>query len=374
MAGLYIHIPFCATKCIYCDFYSRTDLHLTPAYIDALTRELELRRSYLGDESIATVYFGGGTPSTLQAADFDTVFTAIHRHYEVRADAEITLEANPDDISADYLRSLSHLPFNRISLGVQSFDDGELRMLRRRHTAMQALQAIDCCRDARFTNISIDLMYGLPSQTLESWERSLAQAIATGVEHISAYHLTYERGTELYRQKHDGIVVSASETMSESQFRKLRTMLAEAGYEHYEISNFCRDGFHSRHNSSYWDGTPYLGIGAAAHSYDGSSRQWNVASTEKYIAAIRSGKPDFERETLSVKDSYNEYIITRLRTAKGVAADEIGEKFSAEYAEYFSAAVKRLIDNGLLVEQAQRIRLSPSGLFISDSIFREIMR
>ena len=318
MAGIYLHIPFCKRRCIYCDFFSTTENDKKSTYVQALSKELELRKDYLDGEIIDTIYFGGGTPSQLEEKDFIQLFETIYRIYTVNPEAEITLEANPDDLTPEYIAMLRTLPFNRLSMGIQTFKEDTLRLLHRRHTAAQAQQAYQHCREAGFQNISIDLMYGLPGETLEDWQKDLQTALQMRPEHISAYHLIYEEGTPLWNLKEAHQVEETDEDLSVSLFKELIHTLKSNGYEHYEISNFCRPGFHSRHNSSYWTGKKYLGCGPSAHSYDGTSRQWNVASLSLYIQGIQEGTPYQEKEELDLYTRYNDFIITRLRTVYGI--------------------------------------------------------
>ena len=272
MAGIYLHIPFCKTRCIYCDFYSTTRSELKTRYVQALCRELTMRKEYLKGEDIETIYFGGGTPSQLEKEDFEQIFDTIREHYGLNHCQEITLEANPDDLSQEYLEMLSSLPFNRLSMGIQTFDDATLKLLRRRHNARTAIEAIDRCRKAGFQNISIDLIYGLPGETKERWENDLRQAISLNVEHISAYHLIYEEDTPIYNMLKQHQISEVDEDSSLEFFTLLIEHLQKAGFEHYEISNFCRPGKYSRHNTSYWKGIAYLGCGPSAHSFDGMTR------------------------------------------------------------------------------------------------------
>ena len=287
MAGIYIHIPFCKRRCIYCDFFSTTQSEKKSAYVRALCRELEMRWDYVEGEEIETIYLGGGTPSQLTEEELKAIFSSIYHIYKVKTNAEITLEANPDDLTPEYVAMLRQLPVNRISMGIQTFQEETLKLLHRRHTATQAIEAFRRCREAGFQNISIDLMYGLPGETLETWKEDLRQAINLRPEHISAYHLIYEEDTALWKLREQHQVEEADEDLSVSLFETLIDRLTEAGYQHYEISNFCLSGMHSRHNSSYWTGKKYLGCGPSAHSFNGVSRQWNVASLEGYIRSRR---------------------------------------------------------------------------------------
>lgn len=373
MAGIYLHIPFCKTRCIYCDFYSTTQLAQKEQYIQAVCEELVMRKSYLGGEPVRTIYFGGGTPSQLTFDDFQKIFKSIGQQYDMAHCEEITLEANPDDLTPDYLQQLAALPFNRISIGIQTFNDRILKRLKRRHTALQAVRAVENARLADFSNISIDLIYGLPGETIESWTTDLSQAIALGVEHISAYHLTYEEGTPLYILRQENKVKEVSEDNSLSFFSLLIRKLSEAGYEQYEISNFCLPDKYSRHNSSYWNRTKYLGIGTSAHSYNGESREWNVASLPDYIAGITSGKRNYEMETLDTTTKYNDLIITTMRTTWGLSLSLLEKEFGKRYLDHaLSNARKHLINRELEIHN-DHLRLTPKGIFVSDSIMSDLL-
>lgn len=374
MAGIYIHVPFCKSRCIYCDFYSTTLEEERPSYVNSLCRELEERKDYLSDEPIETLYFGGGTPSQLSADEFRQVFGVIERIYGLSACEEITLEANPDDLTDDYLSSLAELPFNRISMGVQTFNNELLSKLRRRHTSVQAIEAVQRCRKYGFKNISIDLMYGLPEETEQQWLCDLKQAIDLNVEHISAYHLIYEEGTPLFRMQQEKDVQEVDEEMSLSFFRSLIRELKQSGYEHYEISNFCLPNKHSRHNSSYWRGIPYLGCGPSAHSYNGRNRQWNVASLKEYIEKIQNGQSCFELETLSTATRYNELVMTSLRTMWGLSLSEVDRLFGFTYRNYCLKMAKKHLLNGKLLLEGDILRLSEEGIFISDSIMSDLLQ
>jgi oxygen-independent coproporphyrinogen-3 oxidase len=327
----------------------------------------------VGDESIETIYFGGGTPSLLQAADFEAIFGAILCHYNVLHDAEVTLEANPDDITPAYLAALRSFPFNRISLGVQSFDDKDLQMLNRRHDSRQAIEAINCCRNEGFVNLSLDLIYGLPGQTEARWEKNLLEAVRLDMPHLSAYLLTYEKVTQIYRQMESGAIRPVDDETSECFFYTLINILAQAGYLHYEISNFCKPDCFSRHNSAYWTGRKYIGVGPASHSYDSHSRQWNVASLTNYIDGYLHRNPAVEKETLTAKEHYNEYVITRLRTMWGISLSELRETFGREQSEYFIRQTEPYLRRKLLSETAGSVRISPDGWFVTDAILRDII-
>ena len=373
MAGIYIHIPFCKTRCVYCDFYSTTRNDLRQRYIGALCKELTLRRDYLQGEAVRTVYFGGGTPSQLEEQDFLQVFNTLSDVYGLSYCEEITLEANPDDLTEEYAAMLRRLPFNRISMGIQTFDDATLRLLNRRHNARQAIEAVECCRRHGFHNISIDLIYGLPGETDERWERDLRQAVALDVEHISAYHLTYEEGTPLYRMLQAHRVDEVDEDSSVRFFTTLMDTLSAAGYEHYEISNFCKPGLHSRHNTSYWQGIPYLGCGPSAHSFDTRSREWNIASLEKYISAIEEKNRCYEKEELSPTTRYNECVMTSLRTRRGIDLPTLEARFGQSLSDYCNTMAAPYLRSGKLELQDNHLRLTREGIFVSDGIISDLM-
>lgn len=373
MAGIYLHIPFCKRRCIYCDFFSTTQSERKTEYIHALCHELETRKDYLGEEGIETIYLGGGTPSQLDKEDFEKIFSSIYSNYHVTGQPEITLEANPDDLTSEYIAMLRSLPFNRLSMGIQTFNEPTLKLLQRRHTAGQAIRAFQECRAAGFRNISIDLMYGLPGETLSSWEQDLEQALALHPEHISAYHLIYEEGTALWKLREQHSVEEADEDLSVSLFSKLIDRLASAGYDHYEISNFCLPGLHSRHNSSYWTGKKYLGCGPSAHSYNGISRQWNVASLDKYIKGISAGAPDIEIEELDLYTRYNDFVITSIRTQWGMPLSGLRSKFGDKLYAYCLRMAAPHLEQGTLAIVEDTLKLTREGIFISDGIMSDML-
>ncbi|WP_308772614.1 radical SAM family heme chaperone HemW [uncultured Bacteroides sp.] len=373
MAGIYLHIPFCKRRCIYCDFFSTTENEKKEAYIQALVKELELRKDYLSEETIDTIYLGGGTPSQLEEKDFTQLFDHIYKVYPVNPAAEITLEANPDDLTPAYVNMLRGLPFNRLSMGIQTFKEDTLRLLHRRHTATQARQAYQRCREAGFHNISIDLMYGLPGETLEDWQKDLQTAISMHPEHISAYHLIYEEGTPLWKLKEAHKVEETDEDLSVSLFKELIHTLKAYGYEHYEISNFCQPGYYSRHNSSYWTGKKYLGCGPSAHSYDGISRQWNIASLSRYIQGIQQGTPYLEKEELDLYTRYNDFVITRLRTSSGIPTAVLKETFGDMLYNYCMRMASPHLQQALLTCDNHILKLTEKGIFISDGIMSDLL-
>lgn len=373
MAGIYLHIPFCKRRCIYCDFFSTTQSERKTAYVHTLCNELKMRKEYLEGENIETIYLGGGTPSQLDKEDFEFIFSYIYKNYSISDTPEITLEANPDDLTPEYIAMLRTLPFNRLSMGIQTFNESILKLLQRRHSARQAIEAFQNCRAAGFQNISIDLMYGLPGETLASWKENLEQAVDLHPEHISAYHLIYEEGTALWRLREQHKVEEADEDLSVSLFCTLIDRLSAAGYEHYEISNFCLPDLHSRHNSSYWMEKKYLGCGPSAHSYNGISRQWNVASLDEYMKGISAGTPVFEIEELDLYTRYNDFVITRIRTKWGMPLSKLRNEFGEELYDYCLRMAAPHLNQGTLELVNDVLRLTRKGIFISDGIMSDML-
>ena len=373
MAGIYLHIPFCKQRCTYCDFFSTLQSERIPRYVQALCQEIERRKDYLENEPVETIYLGGGTPSLLKEDDFQQLFDTIFRNFPLAEYPEITMEANPDDLTPEYNALLRKFPFNRISMGIQTFNDAILKRLNRRHTAQQAMEAFANCRKAGFQNISIDLMYGLPGETAESWNRDLQQAMEMRPEHLSAYHLIYEEGTPLWRMREQHRVEEADEDTSLTFFQMLIQRMKEQGYQHYEISNFCLPGLHSRHNSSYWTDKKYLGCGAAAHSYNGTSRQWNLASLDGYIQGITAGKEVAETEELDLYTRYNDFVITTLRTCWGMSLSHLKKEFGSVLADYCLRMASPYIKQNKLTCKQDILKLTEEGIFISDGIMSDLL-
>jgi len=370
MAGLYIHIPFCESRCIYCGFFSTTRHSMRDRYVDALCREVALRNDYLHDD-IHTIYIGGGTPSLLSEKQLQRLFNNI----DYSKAGEITLECNPDDITPEYAAAIGRLPVNRVSMGAQTFSDARLRFLRRRHGSADVSRAVTLLRKAGIGNISVDLMYGFPDETIDEWNNDITLALALGVEHISAYSLMYEENTPLHKILCEGKIAEIDEELSAAMYSTLIDRLAAAGYEHYEISNFARHGWRSRHNSSYWTAIPYMGIGAAAHSFDRTSRQWNVADIDKYIYSIGHGEIPMEREELTPDTRYNDTVMLRLRTCEGINLDSIARDFGPEYLNGCLNTARRYIADALLEHTADNyLRLTRRGLFVSDMIMSDLMK
>lgn len=369
MAGLYIHIPFCESRCIYCGFYSTTLPALRPRYVEALLRELELRR---GEQQgpWRTVYLGGGTPSQLEPSQLERLFEAI----DISEAVEVTMECNPDDLTDDFCRLLASLPVNRVSMGAQTFSDERLRFLRRRHCAADVQKAVERLRRAGIDNISVDLMYGFPQETMEQWRLDIAHALALGVEHLSAYCLMVEDGTPLFRLVSAGKVGEADEEQCRAMYYELVDRLTAAGYEHYELSNFARPSRRSLHNGSYWDGTPYVGLGAAAHSYDGACRKWNADNIYRYMEGVEKGEMAVGSERLDEATRYNDTVMLRLRTCEGIDLGRLEVLFGKTRLALCLDAARHYVADGLLEHTADgHLRLTRQGLFVSDMVMSDLM-
>jgi len=372
MAGIYLHIPFCRHKCLYCDFYSVASLTQKDLMVASLCNEIDLRKDYLAEKVVDTIYFGGGTPSVLTAGDVGQILDRIKCHFSINDNVEVTLEANPEDLSATFLQELYLVGVNRLSIGIQSFYDDHLRYFGRHHSAAQAIDAFNAARNAGFNNISIDLIYGFPGLELEQWERNVEMAIELSAEHISAYQLMVEPGSLFFKRQQQGNFVPANDEESIRHYQQLTTRLRSVGYEHYELSNFCKPGYESRHNSSYWYGAHYLGLGPAAHSYNSESRQWNAANNKQYLDGISSGRLAFEIEYLSEAEKYNELLLTRLRTSRGLLRTEL-DGLSIQTRKFFENQVRKMLNVGLVEERATGWIIPEQKWFISDGIIADMM-
>ncbi len=371
MAGLYIHIPFCNSKCAYCGFYSIASQRDKADFLLAMKRELVARKSYI-DETIKTVYFGGGTPSLLAPGEIAALLESIGQHFSVATDAEITLEANPDTLSRDYLGAVRKIGINRLSMGIQSFFDNDLQYLRRRHDSKHARACIDWAFETGFDNISIDLIYGLPTSDAEQWNRNLDLFFQTGVPHLSAYALTLEPNTLLSRQVETGKSLRPTEESAVRDYEILTRRVAEQGFLHYEISNFALPQKHSRHNISYWNETPYIGLGPSAHSYDGSSRQWNLANLQQYIRLAGLSDAVFEKETLTPAQHYDEYVMTNLRTLWGCDLKYMKRKLGPSFSEYCEEKAEKLIQQGRLSRTREFLHLTDKQMLFADGVAAEL--
>lgn len=378
MAGLYVHIPFCATRCSYCGFYSTTKLDLQDRYVDSLCREIALRKEYLSSYStdskaantiIRTIYIGGGTPSQLSRYSLEKLFHAIDTYLECSPE-EVTMEVNPDDVTNDLAETISALHINRVSMGAQTFNDNRLKFLNRRHKSFQVEQAIDILHEHGVGNISIDLMFGFPGQTCDSWKEDVRRAISLDIQHISAYSLMYEEGTKLYRMLKENMIKEIDEEVSLNMYNELINILCGAGYEHYEISNFAKKGYRALHNSSYWHDIPYLGIGAAAHSYNIKSRQWNVSDINKYIESISHDTVPFTFESIDADTHYNDIVTTELRTSEGIDLSRLADK----YVQYIVKQAARHVADKTVAINDGHLKLTREGLYISDMIMSDLMK
>ena len=373
MAGIYIHIPFCQSRCIYCGFYSTTLLNLRGQYIDAVCKEMALRKNYIDNEAYSTIYIGGGTPSLLTQDELQKLFSNLYETFNISSDTEITLECNPNDITTQFAKMLTQLPVNRISIGTQTFSDSRLKLIHRRHNTQEVYNAINLLRSIGISNISIDLMFGFPGETLEEWTSDIDKALELDVEHISAYSLMYEDGTQLTDMLEQGKIKEIDDETSLAMYKVLVSRLISNGYEHYEISNFARKGYRSRHNSSYWQQTKYIGLGAAAHSFDIKSRQWNISDIRKYILGIGKGIIPMEREILDADTTYNDIITTALRTKEGINLNKITTQLGNTYRKYLINNAKKHILENTLELSGNNLRLTYKGIYLSDMIMSDLM-
>ncbi len=368
MAGIYIHVPFCVSKCGYCDFYKVTNFDHKEGYVDALLRELELRRFFLEDAIVETIYFGGGTPSTLSLNQIELILKAITQFFVLSDLVEINVECNPDDITAEYLLGLKNIGVNRLSIGIQSFDDEMLRFMQRRHNSMQSFKAIDLAKKVGFDNISIDLIYGLPNISNAAWIKNVKMALELQISHLSAYHLTIEKGTAFEKLLQNGVITEVEEENSVLQFDILLDLAAKAGFEQYEISNFCKDGRYSQHNSNYWFGVPYLGLGPSAHSYNAKSRFWNVSDLSKYLLSLSRSVLPLQEELLTDIDKFNETLMIGLRTKWGVNINHFQNTLSPTLLVHFNNVLESQLSNGNVYLQNGFVRIKSSKFMVSDSI------
>ncbi len=373
MAGIYIHIPFCKKPCFYCDFYHVISVNDNSAFIDALLKEVTLRKDYLEDETVSTIYLGGGTPSVFSIKDLGTILNHINKLFRVTEDCEITIELNPDDVQPAYLEGLKNHNINRISLGIQSWRDSDLKMLNRRHDSVQAVVALKETLNAGFENVTIDLIYGIPGMSLKEWESNLDFSFSFGIKHLSAYHLTFEPGTVFGKMLKKGTISEIDENDSAAQFNILIEKAESAGFVQYEISNFGKPGYFSIHNSNYWKQVSYLGLGPSAHSFNGYSRQWNIRDLKDYIKSVNAGKSFFEREELDIKTRFNEYIMTSLRTMWGIDLEYVEGMFEKEGYDYVVNLAGKFRNYGLMKLEKKSLVLTNQGKLISDNIISEFM-
>lgn len=372
MAGIYIHIPYCKQACSYCDFYFTVHLLDKQEFIKALLEEIESRTAYLENQTIETIYFGGGTPSQLSTQELNSIIEAIRMNYSVTGNVEITVETNPDNLTEDYLKQLSEIGANRLSIGIQSFKNEDLTLMNRAHNVAEAKNCISLARVSGFNNISIDLIYGLPDSSIEDWQNNIQQALKLNPEHISAYNLTIETGTPLAHLVSKGRVSIPSDDEVVLQHNLLVDLLSKAGFEHYETSNFAKQGFRSKHNSSYWKGIHYLGFGPSAHSFNGTSRSWNIANTKKYVDLIRENKTHFESETLSLIDRINEFIMTGLRTVEGIDLNHFENNFGKKRLAVLLQESANALSKQYLALDQNRLFVTPKGKVLLDGITSDL--
>ena len=372
MAGIYIHIPYCKSKCIYCDFYSTPQVATMEQYVHSLLCEAQLRKTEISNP-VTTLYLGGGTPSVMPIELLSQLINGLHTIFNLENADEFTIEVNPDDVTPSYIKAMRQLGINRVSMGVQSFNDNELQAINRRHTAQQAIDAVKIIQNCGIGNVSVDLIYGLPGQSLDTWQRNVEQAISLNVQHISAYCLSYELGTRLWVMREQGKVQEASDELCVAMHNTLVNKLEQAGFEHYEISNFARPGFRSRHNSNYWNFTPYLGLGAAAHSFDGISRRYNPSSVKEYMKALSENRTAFTQEHLEWWERHDEEVMVRLRTSDGLDTSLFSQRYGKNAKACLLAKAQPFIEQSLLYHKGNIIGLTPKGVMLSDNIIRELM-
>lgn len=373
MSGIYIHIPFCRQACHYCDFHFFTSLKNKKPFLKALVKEIKLRRDYFGrdhsqTEKIQTIYFGGGTPSLLTKDEILVIIDELHKYHEIEPAAEITLEANPDDLSVEKINELKQTPVNRLSIGIQSFFDEDLKFMNRTHNAEEAIRSVKASQDEGFENITIDLIYGTPTLSNENWEQNLSRTFSLNVPHVSCYGLIVEPKTALHSFIKKGEIAPLDEQKTAEQFEIVMNRMKAENFIHYEICNFCKEGFYSQHNSSYWSQKKYLGLGPSAHSYNGISRQWNVANNNAYIRSFDNDHSFFESEKLSKTMRYNEYVLTSLRTMWGCDRETIKTNFGEDYLNYFLNEVEKYINSGMINKTENKLTLSDKGKLYADKI------
>ncbi len=372
MAGIYLHIPFCKQACNYCDFHFSTSMKMKVDFVKAIIQEIELRKDVFANKFISSIYFGGGTPSLLSKDELNMIFEKLYRSFKINADVEITLESNPDDLNFNKILQLKDTPINRLSIGVQSFRDEDLKYMNRAHTATEALNSIKVAQDIGFQNITIDLIYGTPGMSNEDWKYNLRKSFTLNLPHISSYALTVEEKTPLYYQILKKNISPVDEQQSADQFKILMDEMLRYGYEQYEISNFCKDNSYSKHNSSYWRKDHYLGLGPSAHSYFGNSRLWNVSNSVKYINALSESVLPLVNENLNTQDMYNEYVMTSLRTKWGCSLIQIEKDYPRFFLNYFKVQIKSHEINGYVIENKGVYRLSEKGKLIADRITSDL--
>ena len=371
MSGIYIHIPFCKQACHYCDFHFSTSMKKKEEMVLALAKEIHLRKDESSEETIETIYFGGGTPSVLTSAEINFLIDAVYQNYKVVEKPEITLEANPDDLSEERILELSKSKINRLSIGIQSFYEDDLKMMNRAHNSAEAKRCLEFATQY-FDNISLDLIYGIPGMSNEKWKQNIETALSFGIPHISSYALTVEPKTALNKLIQTGKITAPNDEAAQEHFAILVETLESKGFVHYELSNFAKENYFSKNNSAYWLGKKYIGIGPSAHSYNGIARSWNVANNPIYLKSIQEDKLPNETEILSVADRYNEYIMTGLRTIWGVSFDRVEKEFGVEYLNYLNKQTKKYLDDDLLFIEIDILKPTKKGKFLTDGIASDL--
>lgn len=373
MAGIYIHIPFCRRACHYCNFHFSTSMHLQNEFVHALLKEIELQQAYLS-EPVSTIYFGGGTPSILSSYDVNRILNKLYTTFKIESDAEITLEANPDDLSSVKLNELKVTGVNRLSIGVQSFFDEDLAWMNRVHNSQQAIACIALAQQAGFNNITIDLIYGTPTLSDEHWQQNVQRAIEMNIPHLSCYALTVEPKTALETMIEQNKISNVETDKQARHFEMLMQWMSDAGYEHYEISNFAKPGFRSKHNSNYWRGKCYVGLGPSAHSFNGVSRQWNVANNALYIQSLHNNKIPYEIETLTPNQQLNEYIMTSLRTIEGLSLHKVKKDFGERIIQHLLTAANKHIEHEHLIKENEFLQTTAKGKLLADGIAADLFQ
>jgi oxygen-independent coproporphyrinogen-3 oxidase len=373
MSGIYIHVPFCKRKCDYCDFYSIVPTSEVRNFSKQIAHEIKIRNNYLANKTVDTIYFGGGTPSMLSVVEIESILNSIARNFRVNPNAEITIEANPDDLSLEYLQNTKSVGFNRISIGIQSFNDNDLKQLGRRHNALQAISSVQWAYRAQLSNISIDLIYGLPYSSTKIWEQNLRSAFDLPIKHLSCYHLIFEENTPLFNKMSSGGVRPVNEDLSVEQFEMLQKVANQNHFIHYEISNLALEGYYAQHNSSYWKQVPYLGLGPSAHSYNGTSRSWNPRSIKVWSEKMDSGVPATEVEELSPNDMINDYFLTSLRTIWGADLNYILENFGGNVAQRTLDTATKYAKKCIMNVKSDCISIKPEHFLVSDGIIVDFL-
>lgn len=373
MAGIYIHIPYCKQKCSYCNFHFSTDSRSKQEMVNAICKEMSIRKNEI-TKTVETIYLGGGTPSLLDQNELNQIFDALSQNFDISENPEITLEANPDDFSPEQIQILKNTPVNRLSIGIQSFFDEDLKFMNRAHDSKHAINSVKDAQNAGFENITIDLIYGAQTTTNEMWQQNLETALQLNVPHISSYALTIEPKTILAHQIQTKKIKNIDEDKQQQQFMMLVETLTQNGFLHYEISNFGKPGFLSKHNSSYWKGVPYLGLGPSAHSYDGKNRSWNIANNTIYLNHIRKNQLPLEIEELSENDRFNEMLMIRLRMAEGLSLDEVAENFNTDFLNQLIEDIQPHLKNKTMILDKNHLKITKSGLFLSDGIASDLFR